>query len=228
MDNINTEIYTAGTAEHLWQTIQEFQKGTVDIPLKREDIVSIFQKVEKQPYGMIHAWGGYSCRPYNQKLTTTWFDIAWYTWRKEKWIKWKLRQGAAHYVPPQSIDKYNAKNMTVKYNQLQAWRVVFPDRYWLYRHKKYARRLKKAGVQMPEGEMIGNILDEEGGMVLIITQRSHEFYLCSPLGTVCVGGSTRTVYSAAKKAGIAMPRRKDQRTWERIKPLWIMAALSRL
>lgn len=51
--------------------------------------------------------------------------------------------------------------------------------------------------------------------------------LASPIGMIEVPETAKTVYQAAKAVGITLPTRKAARTWDKIEPLWIMAALAK-
>jgi hypothetical protein len=70
------------------------------------------------------------------------------------------------------------------------------------------------------------VLDIDAGMMLVETANWKRL-LYSPLGCVKMPDTVQTVYQAAKSLGFKLPNRKEQRTWQKAEPLWIMAVLSK-
>jgi hypothetical protein len=105
--------------------------------------------------------------------------------------------------------------------------MLFPERCGKYRDIKARRTAKRCGFSLPEDKRYRSVLDIDAGMLLAETD-NWQRYLYSPLGCLKIADDTvQTVYQAAKSLGFKLPNRKEQRTWQKVEALWIMAALSK-
>lgn len=225
------EEYTADTLEHIWADVQEVQKDVRSRKLEWEDIYKAGQIMFVRPYGTMTIDAGSRGRCLPQSGPKTVLVINWYTWRGKKWARW-----LAYRTAVKEEDAGSDIKIEEDYDKATAWEALFPERYNKYRSLMYKRKLTGQGIVVPQDAEIERIIDERYGMALIYARLHskklagipyYSMHLCSPAGCIEVRYCTR-VYTAARYAGIQLPKNTKKRTWENIEPLWIMAAMSKL
>lgn len=220
------EEYTADTLERIWADVQKLQNGFYSRRLTREDIYKALQPVIARPYGQTTLDAHCGGRKAPKRGKKTLLQIWWYSWRRQKYIKWSCRRTL---ITPE--DDQKPTKITEASLQYATWYEVFPDRVNAYESIMLKRRLTRKGYVLPPDITNLYLYDERYGMVLVFsrnTEGEYGTYLCSPLGYFKVMPYTTRVYKAAKQLGIQLPRDTKKRVWENIEPAWVMRAVQDL
>jgi hypothetical protein len=219
--SIGTVPYTADVEAQIRQALNDAQQRCRTRLVNKQDFDKAIAYINDLPFGSVSVNGGAVSLSYRHSADTTFVGINWYTWRRQKWVYWSVGRNKARKVAYENVD-----TLFLSQNKEWAYKTVFYDRYQKYRDIKSRRRLRHSNCLLPEQQLL-KIIDTDGGMVLVETMK-YDRYLCSPLGYVKVNYAANTVYKAAKTLGITLPKQKKSRAWNKIEPLWIMAALSKI
>lgn len=184
-------------------------------------IDDIIASIEEHPYGIIRATGGSVPLAYQYRAEATVLIVSWYSWRRKKWISWHAYRGMAGKTSGGGDAGFNTD-----FDKEMAWELLFPERCEKYHDIKARRTAKRCGFTLPEDRRYRSVLDIDAGMMLVETANWKRL-LYSPLRCVKMPDTVQTVYQAAKSLGFKLPNRKEQRTWQKAEPLWIMAVLSK-
>lgn len=221
--------YSPNTIEQIWDSVQKAQATSSVYKLAREDIDPIAQLINSHPYGEVtldaRATGGKN--PKISYKSKTILHIAWYSWRRQKYIEW-----VAYNCFTQSTRAKDSRQTTIKqdYNKEHVWFLLFPHRYRQYQRIKTERYLGRKGYAVPTDLQEMHVQEELCGMALVNGSDIYGIdvsYLCSRLGYMETEYCDRIV-DAAKSIGIELPNNAKNCTWKDVEPSWIMAQLQKL
>jgi hypothetical protein len=222
-----SEEYSSDTVERIWTEVQRIQAINDPYKLAREDIDAIAQLIDSHPYGEVIAdsRAAGEKRPRNTYRNKTILHVAWYSWRRKKWVYYYC-----HLQSTSMKDSRQPVMIKQDYNKEHAWFLVFLDRYRKYQRIKAVRYLVRKGYAVPTDLQDMYVQEDRCGMVLVNGSNIYGIdvsYLCSPLGYIETEHCDRIV-DAAKSIGIKLPKNAKNCTWENIEPAWIVAQLQRL
>lgn len=222
MRKIYSGEYTETLCTDLLKSLHELQKGCHARLLTDADIDCALSYVNQYQYGTVDANGGFVPKSYRHRADTTYLLMSWYTWRKVIYIYVSISR------EPSIHESYGAsKSLNFDDSKKRAYEIVLTDkltdRYKQYKNLKIRRQLRYLNCILPY-EMLYKIFDIDAGMALVMTTTFHIF-LCTPLNYYEIREKSKTVYNAAKSLGITLPHNKSKRTWDNIKPLWILKAV---
>jgi hypothetical protein len=215
------EEYTPDAVRKMRLAVKDAQKNARVRCIDDSLIDDVTALIEDRPDGIIKATGGSVPLAYQYKAEATVLIISWYSWRRKKWISWHAYRDSAG-----KTSGGGDAGFTSSFDKEKAWEMLFPERCGKYRDIKARRTAKCCGFTLPEDRKYRSVLDIDAGMLLAETD-NWQRYLYSPLGCLKMPDTVQTVYQAAKSLGFKLPNRKEQRTWQKAEPLWIMAVLSK-
>jgi hypothetical protein len=220
--------YSSDTIEQIWDSVQKVQATSGVYKLARKDINAIAQLIDSHPYGEVIA----DVRAVDEKnpktsdRSKTTLHIAWYSWRRKKYIEW-----VAYNCLTQSAsikDRHQWTTIKQDYDKKHVWLLMFPYRYRKYQRIKTERYLVRKGYVVPADLQDVYLQEERCGLALVNGSDIYGLdvsYLCSPLGYIeteyCY-----SIYDAAKSIGLELPDNAE--TWEDIEPQWVIARLQKL
>jgi hypothetical protein len=211
--------YSADFNAQIQKALDDVQKGCRARLVTKQDIDDAIAYVHNLPFGFVAVYKGPFS--YRNRLPGTEIRISWYTWRRQKWVRWSVIRDAIRFTPCSE-----EKPLYLSQDRRLAYRMTFTNRYTKYKDIRIRRQLQAFCCLLPD-EPIEATVDTACGLVLVQTAE-YAKYLCSPIGYVKVSSSARTVRQAARSVGIYLTRETASITWDKIEPLWIMAGLAKI
>jgi len=206
--------------ERIISALDGAEKRTSARLLPRERLEEVIEAVASRPFGYVTGNGGSVANSYRHYAETTRLILAWYTWRKKKYIYLEAWRGCADKV------RYGSPgHIHITFDRKSAYETVFPDRARKYRWARNKRRIRdhtKRLPSLPEGIEITTIYPDTGGIVAAETRRYDVVLIGTPVGWIPVPSRNwkyrhelerRSAWNILADLGFPVPRRKAARVW---------------
>ena len=208
------EVKTYTNREELKKSIisalDSAEKGARARLLRRDSIDALVERVDTRPWGHASGDGGHVARAYGAAADTTYFTLAWYSWRGEKHLYLIAYRGRAKSVPYGRYDFFDLDG-----TREDAYRCALPDRHKRCRELQTQRRISSLTRHLPACPVeLRDVREDIGG--LVVGDCLDRAVIGTPAGWI----ETRDRYRDNRSAwlllsdlGFPVPRRKKDRVW---------------
>ncbi len=206
------EVYTSELPDRIREKIENVERLARKRKLLPRHIEEALAALEQRREGHIIAHGGGVAKSYGYPAESTWLDLAWFSHRRVKYVRWRVVRTNAPQPPWPELNFRD-----------DAWEIVFPDRAARYKMIKIKRALRPLNIITPADAIKIKQQWKKTRLVLVKDKAGKEF-LCSPLGAQEIPYFTGSIKEALAWLKIEAT---SHSTWEEVEPQWILATLSR-
>ena len=186
------------------------EKGGRARLLRRDSIDALVERVATRAWGYASGDGGHVARAYCAAADTTYFTLAWYSWRGEKHLYISAYRGRAKSVPYGQSGYFSLDG-----SMDDAYRCALPQRHKRCREIQTQRRISSLTRHLPACPVeLRDVREDIGG--LVVGDCLDRAVIGTPAGWI----ETRDRYRDNRSAwlllsdlGFPVPRLKKDRVW---------------
>lgn len=219
-------LFDSDLPDRIWGAVKDAESKTTARHLDPSHVDEIINALGSYPSGEAWASGGARRRKSGKFSRLLALIVEWFVFRKRKIVNWSVVESDASrspvpvlYGPGYSIETDNSRWIR---------RALLQKRTVLAQHLKIARQLRPLGVRVPDGEILEKAVEIFPHARIALVQALNPVtyqYLLTPLGFCKVSWRVRSVTGAFEEiTGRRLPKNA---TWEKIEPLFVMAALAK-